>query len=210
MNGELNALVATAAGLAFLHTLFGPDHYLPFVMMSWSRKWSWFKTAWITFLCGVGHIIGSIVLGLIGVSVGIAVKKLEVVEGFRGSIAAWLLIGFGLVYAVWGLRRAFRNKPHEHEHSHFGQELHTHTHIHEEDHTHVHNHKAAASIAPWTLFVIFVFGPCEVLIPVLMYPAAEIGFGRSETSLRLRLSPPPRMGDPLSSGGSREGSTVRS
>ena len=26
---------------------------------------------------------------------------------------------------------------------------------------------------PWILFLIFVFGPCEPLIPVLMYPAAE-------------------------------------
>ena len=129
MNGELNALVITAAGLAFVHTLFGPDHYLPFVMMSWSRKWSWFKTAWITFLCGVGHIVGSVVLGLLGVTVGIALRKLTIVESFRGSIAAWLLIGFGLVYFVWGLRRAYRNQPHKHEHAHIDEAAHTHTHI---------------------------------------------------------------------------------
>lgn len=176
MNGQLNALVITAAGLAFFHTLFGPDHYLPFVMMSWSRRWSWLKTAWITFLCGVGHIIGSVVLGLLGVTAGIALKKLTIVESFRGSIAAWLLIGFGLVYFVWGLRRVYRNKPHKHEHAHLDKALHTHTHIHHEEHTHVHDEKAAVSIAPWTLFIIFVFGPCEVLIPLLMYPAAEIGF----------------------------------
>lgn len=176
MNGELYTLVVTAAGLGFFHTLFGPDHYLPFVMISWSRKWSWLKTAWITFLCGVGHIIGSVVLGLLGVTVGIALNKLEIIESFRGSIAAWLLIGFGLVYLVWGLRRAYRNKPHEHKHSHLGQENHTHTHIHHDEHTHIHDNGSAASIAPWTLFIIFAFGPCEVLIPLLMYPAAEIGF----------------------------------
>ncbi|MHC4116173.1 MAG: sulfite exporter TauE/SafE family protein [Planctomycetota bacterium] len=175
MNGELNTLIVGAAGLAFVHTLFGPDHYLPFVMMSWSRKWSWFKTAWITFLCGVGHIVGSVVLGFVGVAVGIAVNKVEMVEGVRGNLAAWLLIAFGLVYLVWGLRRAYRNKPHEHEHAHLGEETHTHTHVHHEEHTHVHDHKAAVSIAPWTLFIIFAFGPCEVLIPLLMYPAAEIG-----------------------------------
>ncbi|MHC4170390.1 MAG: sulfite exporter TauE/SafE family protein, partial [Planctomycetota bacterium] len=33
--------------------------------------------------------------------------------------------------------------------------------------------KSAASVAPWTLFIIFVFGPCEPLIPLLMYPAAQ-------------------------------------
>jgi heme/copper-type cytochrome/quinol oxidase subunit 2 len=25
----------------------------------------------------------------------------------------------------------------------------------------------------WILFTIFIFGPCEPLIPILMYPAAE-------------------------------------
>ncbi len=175
MTGELKALIITAASIAFFHTLLGPDHYLPFVMMSWSRKWSWLKTTWITSLCGVGHIVGSVLLGLLGVTVGIALRKLTIVESFRGNIAAWLLIGFGLVYFVWGLRRAYRNQPHKHEHAHLDEAMHTHTHVHHEEHTHVHDDKAAVSVAPWTLFIIFVFGPCEVLIPLLMYPAAEIG-----------------------------------
>ena len=29
------------------------------------------------------------------------------------------------------------------------------------------------NITPWVLFTIFVFGPCEPLIPILMYPAAK-------------------------------------
>jgi sulfite exporter TauE/SafE len=28
-------------------------------------------------------------------------------------------------------------------------------------------------MTPWILFLIFVLGPCEPLIPILMYPAAE-------------------------------------
>jgi hypothetical protein len=32
------------------------------------------------------------------------------------------------------------------------------------------------SITPWVLFVVFVFGPCEPLIPLLMYPAAKNGW----------------------------------
>ena len=40
-------------------------------------------------------------------------------------------------------------------------------------HLHVHTEsERAASMTPWILFAIFVFGPCEPLIPVLMYPAA--------------------------------------
>ena len=80
MNAELSALVITAASIGFLHTLLGPDHYLPFIMMSWARKWSRTKTLVITFLCGLGHIASSIILGMIGVSMGLAVKKLEITD----------------------------------------------------------------------------------------------------------------------------------
>jgi len=117
-----------------------------------------------------------VVLGLIGVSMGLAVKKLELIESARGNLAAWLLIAFGLAYLVWGLRRAYRSQPHMHTHVHTGQTAHTHRHSHHQKHSHVHNGKSTSSITPWTLFVIFVFGPCEPLIPILMYPAAKNSF----------------------------------
>ena len=174
MTGELNALIITAASIAFFHTLFGPDHYVPFIMMSWSRKWSTTKTAMITILCGIGHVGSSVILGMAGVAMGLAVRKLEIVESVRGDFAAWLLTAFGLAYLVWGLRQAYRNKPHVHSHLHTDTCEHTHVHNHHEEHLHVHDgRKNLPSIAPWTLFVIFVFGPCEPLIPILMYPAAQ-------------------------------------
>jgi len=173
MDDNINALIITAASLGFLHTIFGPDHYIPFIMMSWARKWSTVKTMWITFLCGLGHIGSSVVLGLIGVAAGLAVGKLEVVESARGNVAAWLLIGFGLAYFAWGLRRAYRNQPHVHSHSHAVGIPHAHPHTHYREHAHIHDDKASSNITPWTLFVIFVFGPCEPLIPLLMYPAAK-------------------------------------
>jgi len=175
MTAELSALVVTAASIGFLHTLLGPDHYIPFIMMAWARKWSTLKTTLITFLCGIGHIASSVVLGLIGVALGLAVKKLEFVESFRGNIAAWLLIAFGLVYMVWGLRQAYRKKPHLHSHIHISESAHTHTHSHEQEHIHIHD-RSAVSITPWILFTIFVFGPCEPLIPILMYPAVKGGW----------------------------------
>ena len=186
MTAELSALVITAASIGFLHTVLGPDHYLPFIMMSWARKWSRVKTLVITFLCGLGHIASSVVLGLIGVSMGLAVKKLELIESSRGNLAAWLLIAFGLAYLIWGLRRAYRNRPHMHTHVHpvpsstggvhTDKTGHTHPHDHHLEHSHVHNGKNATSITPWALFAIFVFGPCEPLIPILMYPAAKNSF----------------------------------
>lgn len=172
MNTELKVLIITAASIGFFHTILGPDHYVPFIMMSWARKWSGLKTALITFLCGIGHIGSSVVLGLVGVALGLAVKKLEIVESVRGNIAAWLLIALGLVYFVWGLRRAYQKKSHSHSHIHVDAE-HEHPHNHHLEHAHVHDDKSSPSITPWVLFTIFIFGPCEPLIPILMYPAAK-------------------------------------
>jgi len=171
MSNELTILYITAASIGFLHTLLGPDHYLPFIVMGKARRWSLAKTAFITFLCGLGHIFGSIILGLIGVVFGVALMKLEAFEAFRGNIAAWALIGFGLAYFLWGVRRAIRMRPHQHEHCHDDDPDHSHEHTHMHGHVHVHDKKG--NITPWVLFTIFVLGPCEPLIPVLMYPAAK-------------------------------------
>jgi nickel/cobalt exporter len=175
MEKEITALAITAASLGFVHTILGPDHYLPFIMISWARKWSTFKTVIITFLCGIGHIASSVVLGIVGIILGLAVGKIEGWESSRGKIAAWLLIAFGLAYFVWGIRQAYRKKVHTHSHLHPAEESHEHSHehTHESKHSHLHLESGKVSITPWVLFIIFVFGPCEPLIPLLMYPAAQ-------------------------------------
>ena len=173
MNQELAILITTAASIGFFHTLLGPDHYLPFIVMAKARQWSIAKTAMITALCGIGHVLGSVVLGLIGVAAGIAVGKLEAIESVRGDLAAWAFISFGLVYFAWGVRRAIKNKPHTHSHFHTDSLSHEHEHTHHREHSHVHESPAKVNITPWILFTIFVFGPCEPLIPILMYPAAQ-------------------------------------
>ncbi|MCF7920588.1 MAG: sulfite exporter TauE/SafE family protein [Candidatus Cloacimonetes bacterium] len=173
MSSQLSVLLIAAFSLGFFHTLLGPDHYLPFIVMSKSGNWSLRKTVIITFLCGLGHIMSSVFLGIIGVSFGIAVTKLEAFESFRGNIAAWALITFGLIYFIWGVKRALRNQPHQHFHSHGNGIIHEHTHTHNNEHIHVHAEEEKKNMTPWILFTIFVFGPCEPLIPILMYPAAK-------------------------------------
>lgn len=207
---ELWLLCGTAASLGFMHTLVGPDHYLPFVAMSRVGRWSLPKTMVITVLCGVGHVLSSIVIGLAGLALGAAVFQLERIEGWRGDLAGWLLVAFGLIYLIWGLKRAWRNRPHVHVHAHENGTVHAHEHVHEHEHVHIHRGaelraaqhdgmreaqssvrpaehsdtsaanpplkpggQSAAAMTPWILFTIFLFGPCEPLIPVLMYPAAS-------------------------------------
>src|SRR4030066_1974221 len=134
MSYELMILIGTAAFIGFVHTLFGPDHYLPFIVMGKARRWPLFKTLWISFLCGVGHVGSSVLLGLLGIALGFAVTKLIDIESFRGNLAAWALIAFGLVYFVWGTRRAWKNKPHKHFHIHADGDTHVHQHVHTEEH----------------------------------------------------------------------------
>jgi len=172
VTAELTVLMATGASIALFHTLFGPDHYIPFIAMAKAGKWSLRKTAWITTLCGIGHVGSSVVLGLLGIALGLAVGKLEVIESTRGNLAAWALIALGLVYFAWGVQRAIRNKPHAHPHVHQGV-VHSHVHTHHDEHLHVHEQDESPNLTPWILFTIFVLGPCEPLIPLLMYPAAQ-------------------------------------
>jgi len=193
---EIWMLAGTAATLGLVHTIIGPDHYLPFIVIGRARNWTLRKTLVISFLAGLGHILSSVVLGFLGIALGIAVSKLEGVESTRGEIAAWLLIGFGFAYFIWGMRRAWRGKTHSHAHVHDHDEAREHPHGpdlggHDPEHEHVHQHAHAHShelaehahphgeiprkvnITPWVLFTIFVFGPCEPLIPLVMYPAAR-------------------------------------
>jgi threonine/homoserine/homoserine lactone efflux protein len=174
MGSEMGILAVTAATIGFIHTITGPDHYLPFVAVGRARRWSLHRTMAVTALCGAGHVLGSVGLGLVGIGLGVAVGRLGVIEGIRGDLAAWLLISFGLVYGVWGLRRALRNRPHSHRHLHADGTGHDHHHVHHDEHLHPHaGPDRKGSLTPWTLFIIFVLGPCEPLIPILMYPAAN-------------------------------------
>jgi len=172
MDNSIALLSITAVSLGFIHTLLGPDHYLPFIVLSEARKWTTKKTMFITFLCGLGHVLSSVILGLVGIAVGISVNKLVAVESFRGNIAAWLFIAFGLVYMIISIRNLYRKRKHIHSHYHAGGDKHVHEHNHIEEHSHVHDTDAAKT-TPWILFLIFMFGPCEPLIPILMYPAAQ-------------------------------------
>jgi hypothetical protein len=141
---EMLALLLSAAGIAFTHTLMGPDHYLPFVAMAVERRWSWHRLITITLACGAVHLVGSVLLGALGILAQSELERLVAIESVRGELAAWLLLSAGLVYLAWGIRHAGKQ--------------------------HVHRH--AGGKPQWVIFIIFILGPCEPLIPLLMYPAA--------------------------------------
>ena len=174
MDSTLWILSGTAVLIAFIHTVMGPDHYLPFIMLGRANRWSTRKVAVVSALCGIGHVLSSVVLGTIGIMAGIAIRNLELFESYRGEIASFLLIGFGIAYAAWGVRRAIRNRPHSHSHLRPNGKAYFHKHGHSEDYSHAHLQEKPTTF--WAVFIIFVLGPCEPLIPLLMFPAATHGW----------------------------------
>ena len=168
---EAQILLLTAASIAFLHTILGPDHYVVFTAMGKARGWSLAKTLRVTLLCGTGHVLSSVIIGGVGILLGAKLVSLVEIEGVRGSLAGWALLAFGLMYFAWGLRKAGRDHRHSHVHVH-EDVVHNHEHDHHSDHTHVHERPGHA-ITPWAMFIVFVLGPCEALIPLFMYPAAQ-------------------------------------
>ncbi len=143
----MEAIILSAIGIGFLHSL-APDHWLPFASIAKAQGWSRRKLLGVSLLAGMAHVGSSIILGALGIFLGLGLAGLEGAESFRGNIAGFLLIGFGVAYAVWGLKHI------------------RHNHLHLD---------TAKTVTVWTLIAIFVFGPCEPLIP-LMFLAVQHGW----------------------------------
>ncbi len=151
--GTLGALSAAAATVGALHSL-APDHWVPFAAVARARGWSGARTARVTVLSGFGHVTVSVAIGLLVLFAGLeamaaAGERLE-------ALAPFLLIAFGLVYGLWGLRRAAGRHMHGHVHAHY-------------DHVHEPSRRSA-----WTLFVLFSLDPCVAVIPFIV-AAAPLG-----------------------------------
>jgi ABC-type nickel/cobalt efflux system permease component RcnA len=162
------ALVAAAASLGSIHSL-APDHWVPFAALARAERWSAARTAFVTALCGMGHVTVSVALGLVSAFFG-----LELLEAFGKrleNLAGILLIGFGVVYGAWGLHRSLRSRWHDHGQAH----SHSHWHAHHHGHPHEHRGPDEGRITAWTLFLLFSADPCVAVIP-LMFAAAPLGW----------------------------------
>lgn len=166
---DFQLLMTTAIAIACLHTVSGPDHYLPFIALSKSRRWSFAKTLLWTVLCGCGHVWSSVLLGLGGAAIGWNLSKISGLESVRGGIAGWVMLVFGLVYGIWGLVRTYKNKSHKHFDTYEDGSMYVYEHQHGQAIPTSERHR----VTPWVMFVIFLLGPCEPMIPLLFFPAAQ-------------------------------------
>ena len=144
MYNSIWILLISTVSIAFIHAL-APDHWMPFAAIGKAQKWSKLKLLWVTFISGLGHVGISIVFSVIGILLGFSLSKLKSIEGRRGEIALWLLIGFGIAYMLWGIKKAKEQK---------------HKIIDEEK-------LKAKTVAVWTIFAIIILGPCEPLVPLV-------------------------------------------
>jgi nickel/cobalt exporter len=143
-------LALAAATVGALHAL-APDHWLPIAAVSRARSWSLARTGRVAMLCGVGHVTVSALLALAALYTGTGV-----VAAFGApiaSVAAVLMIGFGIGYALWGARHVIVRKLHGHDHAHYD-------HVHDPSRT-----------STWALFAIYSADACVAVIPIVFASA---------------------------------------
>ena len=163
-------LFLTAVMIGFVHTVVGPDHYLPFILIGRARGWGLGRTSLLTFACGLGHVLSSVVIGMVGLGASRALSEVQGWEAARGQWAAWAMMLFGVAYLAFGLWRGFRPSSHSHGHLHLHGSSHSHAHTHPHEHAHppeaAEGRRSWKELTPWVLFIIFVLGTCEPLIPL--------------------------------------------
>lgn len=144
------SLLVGAISIGSLHSL-APDHWVPIAAVARARSWSKGRSARVAFLCALGHVTVSVLLGFVALVFG--AQLFEALGERMASVAGLLLIGFGMAYAMWGLRRAFAHRLHGHHHHHFD---------------HIHD---ASRASIWSLFLIYCADPCVAVIPIVFAAA---------------------------------------
>lgn len=153
----LGTIAVTGFSVAFLHAAL-PTHWLPFVLAGRGQGWSHSRTMAVTALAGGGHVLFTVLLGVLIVWLGITVDR------WTGSIFPWIA---SLVLILFGLYYWFRIG-HGHNHVHFD----------DEDHDPGHDHSAQPALkagAPRSdaaviagLVTALTFSPCEGFLPVFI------------------------------------------
>ena len=152
------ALLAASAGVGFGHAIL-PDHWVPLAVLGRTRRYPLSKIARLSGLAGIAHVMISIVLGAVIITIGLQFRS--TVQSAQDTIIGCLLIATGVGFA------AFELTGHGHGHGH------THDHGHDHDHDHGHSHAPAERGGVRGLAAIMVpFGaaasPDLTILPVFL------------------------------------------
>lgn len=136
LSASIVLLLLAGAGVALVHALL-PDHWMPVAVIARAQQWPLARTARMGVWTGVGHVLGSLALGVVVIALGYGLKG---TLRFEGPIVGMVLVLSGLGIFLWSLRRPGHTHPpgdgHQHEipHSH----AHEHSHPHGDGHSPTH------------------------------------------------------------------------
>jgi hypothetical protein len=91
------SILATGFAVALLHGAM-PNHWLPFVLVGRRQGWSGPKAVAVTAIAGVGHVMATMLLGVLVVASGLAFG--DSVRPVLPFLAGGLLIALGVYYLV--------------------------------------------------------------------------------------------------------------
>jgi hypothetical protein len=142
VNAEALFLVAAVAVVGVLHTVV-PDHWVPITLLARQRGWSKAETARAALQAGTGHVVTTLILGLVVWAAGAA---------FATRFGRWVdtaasiaLVAFGGWIGISAWRELRGNHGHSHSHGglfgghHHHGEHGGHEHAHGFDHGHHHH-----------------------------------------------------------------------
>ena len=154
-------LLGAVTAVGVLHTIV-PDHWVPIALLARQHRWTRAQTIRAALKAGTGHVLSTLLIGLIVWVAGVAVAaRFGHVVDILSSIA---LIGFGLWIAIGSLIEMNNTHGHHHDHDH----------AHEHDHDHASNaHKKSKRTA---LLLIIGSSPMIEGIPAF-FAAAKYGIG---------------------------------
>ncbi|MEA2214400.1 MAG: nickel/cobalt transporter (NicO) family protein [Solirubrobacteraceae bacterium] len=125
MSGNGPALLVAAAGVGFGHAIL-PDHWVPLAVLGRTRRYPLARVARLSGLAGVAHVLVSLGLGAVIVTVGLQFRSS--IQSAQDAIIGVILIATGVGFAFV----EFTGHGHSHDH-------HPHAHEHPDDH-HEHGH----------------------------------------------------------------------
>lgn len=143
-------LAVSAALVGLVHSL-APGHWLPVVLMAKSRRWPMRTAVLGASIVAAGHILLSLILGLVSIFV-----ELQFLARYEEEIERYAGLGlglFGLIYAGY----AYFKHASCHGHTHHGPD-------------------PKGQKAPYAFLFSLGFSPCVVALPIFAAAAAHGSF----------------------------------
>lgn len=166
---SLTVLLLAGASVAIVHAIL-PDHWMPIAIVARAQRWSLGHTARVATWTGIGHVLGSIALGIVVIALGYSLKGILRMEG---PIVGIVLVLTGLGLFLWSLRHPGHRHPHpqgvgnEHEHEH---DTPSQAYDHETDHPHAHapHQDTPLSRGAWLIPTGIAASPDPTILPVFL------------------------------------------